>query len=107
MTTARAASSATPSVASAPRRAAALRGVRLLREVALQEAAQGVRLRGNRTVDAVAPAVTTMAITTHRAAVAEAVGDNFCHKTDKTSKTYFQHIGRATAPNRDAVAYPD
>ena len=79
MTTVRAASSATLSVASVPRRAAPLRvaprgEVRrevVAQEVALQEAVpQEVRLRENRTEAAVAPAA-MRTIIIHRAAVAE------------------------------------
>ena len=87
MTTVQAASSAMPSVASVPRRAAARREV-VLREVVLREAVlHHVRLRGTQAVVAVVPAAMRM-ITTHRAAVVvEAAGDSFCHKTDKTFKT--------------------
>ena len=93
MTTVQAASSATPSVASVPRRAAARQEV-VLREVHLQEAVpHHVRLRETLAVVAVAPPAMTTVIITHRAAVAEAEGGSFCHKTDKTNKTLFQHIG--------------
>ena len=106
MTTVRAASSATLSVALAPRKAAEVPPRVVHREVAAQEAAlrvaaahvEAVIPQESRTVAVVAPVVMTTTIITHRAAVAEAVGDSFCHKTDKTSKTLFQHIGRATAP---------
>ena len=82
MTTVRAASSATPSVALVPRRAVAVPQRAAHREVAAQE--EVVReavlrvavLQGNRTVVAVAPAVMMTTITTHLAAVAEAVGDD-------------------------------
>jgi hypothetical protein len=80
MTTARAASSATLSVASVPRRAAVLRRV-VLQEVEVQEEAhreavrQGLH-RETQAVVAVAPAAMMTTITTHLAAVAEAVGDN-------------------------------
>jgi len=79
-TTVRAASSATPSVASVPRRAVVLRRV-VLQEVEVQEEAhreavrQGLH-RETQAVVAVAPAVMTMAITIHRAAVAEAAEDD-------------------------------
>ena len=82
MTTVRAASSVTLSVASVPRRAAVLREAPAqeveVQEVEVQEAAPraAVLPQGNRTVVAVAPAVMTMAITTRLAAVAEAVGDD-------------------------------
>ena len=77
MTTVRAASSAMLSVASVPRRAAVLREAPA-QEVAAREAAPraAVLLQGNRTVAAVAPAVMMTTITTHLAAVAEAVGDD-------------------------------
>ena len=76
MTTVRAASSATPSVALVPRRVVALLRV-VLREVAAQEAVlQEARLRETLGVVAVAPAAMTTTITTHRAVVAEAVGDS-------------------------------
>ena len=83
MTTARAVSSVMPSVALAPRRAAVPQRVAHqeveAQEAVLHEAAArvaGAILRGNRTVVAVAPAVTTMEITIHHVAVAEAEGDN-------------------------------
>ena len=84
MTTARAASSAMPSVALVPRRAAVPQRV-AHREVKAREAVlhgaaalvAGAILRENRTVVAVAPAVMTMEITIHHVAVAEAAGDNF------------------------------
>ena len=80
MTTVRAASNATLSVASVPRKAVA-RQEEALREVVAQEVAlrEAVpledRLRETQAVVAVAPAVTKMTIT-HLAAEAEAVGDN-------------------------------
>ena len=81
MTTVRAASSATPSVALVPRRAAVLRRA-AHREVAVQEEVlreavhQGLH-RETQAVVVVAPAVMTMAITIHLAAVvAEAAGDD-------------------------------
>jgi hypothetical protein len=80
MTTARAASSATLSVASVPRRAVVLRRV-VLQEVEVQEEAhreavhQGLH-RETQAVVAVAPAVMTMAITIRLAAVAEVVVDD-------------------------------
>ena len=78
MTTARAASSAMPSVASAA-------AVAVRREVALHHRVAAVREvdrreappRVTQAVVAVAPAVMTMEITIHHAAVAEAAGDNF------------------------------
>ena len=89
MTTVRAASSATLSVASVPRRAVARQEV-VLREVRLREAVpHHVRLRETPAVVAVAPPAMTTVIITHRAAVAEVEGGSFCHKTDKTSKTLF------------------
>ena len=100
MTTARAASNAMPSVALAPRRAAVPQRV-AHREVEAQEAAlrvaaahvEAVIPQESRTVAVVAPVVMTTTIITHRAAVAEAVGDSFCHKTDKTYKTLlFKYI---------------
>ena len=82
MTTVRAASSATPSVALVPRKVAVVPQRVVHREVAAQEAVPRVAAahvvevipRGNRTVAAVAPAVTKMTIT-HRVAVAEEEGD--------------------------------
>ena len=82
MTTAQAASSAMLSVALVPRKAVVPQRVahreveaqeEVLHAVAHQEAAI---LRENRTEAAVAPVVMTIMITTHRAAVVEAVGDN-------------------------------
>ena len=112
MTTARAASSATLSVALVPRRVAVLqRAARReveAQEVAVREAAPrvAVLLQGNRTVVAVAPAVMMTTITTRLVAVAEAVGDNFlCHKTDKTFKTKVVGISNGSQPL--AVATPD
>ena len=80
MTTARAASSATLSVASVPRRAVVLRRV-VLREVEVQEEAhreavrQGLH-RETQAVVAVAPAVMMTTITIRLAAAVEAVGDD-------------------------------
>ena len=92
-TTVRAANSAMLSVASVPRKAAAVLPRVAHREVVAQEAApRAVVLREvvippeSRTVAAVALPVMMTTITTRRAAVAEAVGDSFCHKTDKTCK---------------------
>ena len=81
MMTVRAASSATLSVASVPRRAAALREVVHLegaaQEAALREAVpQEVRLRETLVVVAVVPPAMKMTIT-HRVVVAEADGDKF------------------------------
>ena len=81
MTTARAARSATPSVASVPRRAAVHRKAVLqeeeVQEVALQEAVpQEARHRETRGVVAVAPAA-TKTTTIHRAVEAEEEGDSF------------------------------
>ena len=78
MTTAQAASSATLSVASVPRRVAVLRRAPV-QEVAAREAVlRAVVLpQGNRTVVAVAPADMTMAITIHLAVVVEVEGDKF------------------------------
>ena len=83
MTTARAASSAMLSGALVPRRAAVPLEVALprvpLQEVVLRgEAHPRVRLRETLAVAAVVPAVMMTTITTHRAAVVEAVGDSFC-----------------------------
>ena len=97
MTTVRAASSATPSVALVPRRAAVPQRV-AHREVEAREAVlhgaaarvAGAILRENRTV----------------VAVAEAEGDSFlCHKTDKTFKTIVVGISNGSQPL--AVASPD
>ena len=89
MTTVRAASSATLNVALVPRRAAARQEV-VRREVHLREAVpHHVRLRETLAVGAVAPPAMTTMIIIHRAAVAEAEGGSFCHKTDKTNKTLF------------------
>ena len=80
MTTARAASSATLSVASVPRRAVVLRRV-VLQEVEVQEEAhreavrQGLH-RETQAVVAVVPAVMMTTIITHLAAAVEAVGDD-------------------------------
>ncbi len=80
MTTARAASSATLSVASVPRRAVVLRRV-VLQEVEVQEEAhreavrQGLH-RETQAVVAVAPAVMMTTIITHLAVVAEGVVDD-------------------------------
>ena len=83
MTIVRAASSATLSGALVPRRAAAPLEVALqrvpLQEVVLRgEAHPRVRLRETLAVAAAVPAAMMTTITTHRAAVAEAIGDNFC-----------------------------
>ncbi len=108
MTTVRAASSAMPSGASVPRKAAEV----LHREVEVQEVAareavlQEVLRRETQAVVAVAPAVMTTTITIHRAAVAEAEGDSFlCHKTLKTFKTIVVGISNGSQPL--AVASPD
>ena len=82
MMTVRAANSATLSVASVPRRAAALREAvhpeAEALEVALREAVlQEVRLRETQAVVAVVPPVMTTTITTHHAVVAEAAEDSF------------------------------
>ena len=80
MTTVRAASSATLSVALVPRRAAVLRRA-VHREVEAQEEAhreevrQGLR-RETLAVVAVAPVAMTTTIITHLAAAVEAVGDD-------------------------------
>ena len=90
MTTVRAASSVTLSVASVPRRAAVLRRA-VHREVEVQEALreevrQGLR-RETLDVVAVAPAVMTTMITIHLAAAVEAEGDDFfVTKLTKPSK---------------------
>ena len=84
MTTARAASSATLSVALEPRKAVAVPLEEVLREVEVQEVARRVGAvhveavipQGNRTVAVVVPAVTKTAITIHRAAEAEAAEGN-------------------------------
>ena len=82
MTTVRAASSATLSVALVPRRAAVHLRV-ALREVAVQEVAhrevvpQEALHRESRAVVAVAPAAMMTTITIHLAAVVEAAGDSF------------------------------
>ena len=80
MTTARAASSATLSVASVPRRAAAVLQRAVLQEVEVQEAhreavRQGLH-RETQAVVAVVPAVMMTTITIRLAAVVEAVGDD-------------------------------
>ena len=85
MTTARAARSATPSVALVPRKAAARRKAVLqeeeAQEVALQEAVpQEARHQETQVVVAVAPAATRMT-TIHRAVVAEAVADSLLWDT--------------------------
>ena len=85
MTTARAASSVTLSVALVPRRVvvAPQRAAHLevaAREAVLRVAAAHVEAvipQESRTVAAVAPAVMMTTIITHRAAVAEVVGDSF------------------------------
>ena len=110
MTTVRAASSATLSEASVPRRVAVLRRAArrevVAQEEVLREAVQEAPLRENRTVVAVVPAVMTMAITTRLAAVAEAEGDEF-FVTKPTKPSKLKSWELATAPNRDAVATPD
>ena len=105
MTTVRAASSATLSVALVPRRAAVLREAPAQEEVVREAVLRVAVLQGNRTVVAVAPAVMMTTITTPLAAVAEAVGDNFlCHKTDKTIKTIV--VGTSNGSQPLAVATP-
>ena len=105
MTTVQVASSATLSVVLVPRKAVAHREVAVqeeaLREVVPQEALR----RESLAVVAVAPAVMMTTITTHRATVAEAVGDNFFHKTDKTFKTIVVETSNGSQPL--AVATPD
>ena len=103
MTTVRAASSVTLSVASVPRRAAVLRRA-ARREVVAQEEVhreavhQGLH-RETQAVVAVAPAVMTMAITIRLAAAVEAEGDSIlCHKTDKTIKTIVVGTSNGTQP---------
>ena len=103
MTTVRAASSATPSVALGLRRAAVLRRA-VLQEVEVQEEAhreevrQGLR-RETQAVVAVVPAVMMTMITIRLAAVVEAEGDSFlCHKTDKTIKTIVVGTSNGTQP---------
>jgi hypothetical protein len=102
MTTARAASSATLSVALVPRRAAVLRRA-VLQEVEVQEAhreavRQGLH-RESLAVVAVVPAVMTTTIITRLAAAVEAEGDSFlCHKTDKTIKTIVVGTSNGTQP---------
>ena len=95
MMTAQAASSATPSVALVPRKAVVVPQRVAHREVVARETAipRHVPLQETLAVAAVAPAAMTTTIITHRAVVVEAVGDSFCHKTDKTYKTFFQYIG--------------
>ena len=102
MTTARAASSVTPSVALGLRRAAVVLQRAAHREVVAQEEAlreavhQGLH-RETQAVVAVAPAVMTMAITIRLAAAVEAEGDSFlCHKTDKTFKTIVVETSNGT-----------
>ena len=86
MTTVRAASSATLSVALVPRRAAVLQRA-AHREVEAQEAVHQGLHRETQAVVAVAPAVMTMAITIRLAAVAEVVVDDFfVTKPTKPSK---------------------
>ena len=111
MMTVRAASSATLSVASVPRRAAALREV-VHREGAAQEAAlreavlQEVRLRETQAVAAVVPHVMTTMITTHRAAVV-VVGDSFLvTKPTKLSKPCFLICWEGNGSQPLAVATP-
>lgn len=92
MTTVRAASSATLSVALVPRRAAAVLQRAVLQEVEVQEEAhreafrQGLH-RETQAVVAVAPAVMMTTIITRLAAVEEDVGDDFfVTKPTKPSK---------------------
>ena len=75
MTTVRAANSVTPSVASVPKRAAALQKVVHREEAAQEEVRQEVLLRETPAEVAVVPVV-MRTIITRRAAVAEAVEDN-------------------------------
>ena len=106
MTTAQAASSATLSVALVPRKAAEVPQREVHREVAAQEvvlrvAAAHVAVvipQGNRTVVAVAPAVTRMTIT-HRAVEVEEEGDSFVTKPTKLAKPIFTYWeGNGTQP---------
>ncbi len=104
MTTVRAASNATLSVVSEPRRAAVVLQRAAHREVVAQEEAlreavhQGLH-RETQVVVVVAPAVMTMAITIRLAAAVEAEGDSFlCHKTDKTIKTIVVGTSNGTQP---------
>ena len=104
MTTVRAASSAMPSVASVPRKAAEARHREAAaqeearREVVAQEAVQEALLRERRGVAAVAPAA-MRTTSMHRAAVAEVEGDDFLvTKPTKPSKQWSWE--QATARNR-------
>ena len=115
MTTVRAASSATLSVALEPRRAAVARravaqeAVLLAvvpREAVPQEVA-AVILQESRTVVAVVPAAMTTTIMQRLAVVVEAVGDSFGHKTYKTHKTLFSSYWESNGSQPLAVAYPD
>ena len=110
MTTVRAASSVTLSVALAAsvavRREAVPRREAAAPEEALREAVpHEARHRETLAVAAVAPAV-MRTTTTHRAAVAEAVGDDlFGHKTDKTFKTIV--VGRSNGTQPGCRCHPD
>ena len=103
MTTVRAASSATLSVALVPRRAAVLRRAAhrevVAQEEALREAVHQGLHRETQAVVAVAPAAMMTTITIRLAAVAEVEGDSFlCHKTDKTIKTMVVGTRNGTQP---------
>ena len=98
MTTARAASSAMPSGASVPRRAAVLLKVVLREEEAQEEVPQEALRREIRAVVAVAQPATTIMITIHPAAEAEGEGDSIVTKPTKLAKLCF-YVGRATARN--------
>ena len=95
MTTVRAASSATLSVALVPRRAAvllrvALREVEAQEEVHREEAHQEALHRESLAVVAVAPAVMMTTITTHHAAVAVVAGDSFSSQNRQNLQNFSQ-----------------
>lgn len=98
MTIAQAASSATLSGASAPRRAAVHLEVEAQEEAHREVARQEALRQEIQAVVAVAQAV-MRTIITHLAAEAEAAGDSFlCHKTDKTFKTIVVGTSNGTQP---------
>ena len=87
MTTVRAASSATLSVALVPRRAAVLREAPAQEEVVREAVLRVAVLQGNRTVVAVEPADMMTMISIHHAVVVEAAEDDFLvTKPTKPSK---------------------
>ena len=109
MTTVRAANSVMQSVALVPRRVAEAPRVAEAQEAVLREAAVHVAeaiLRENRTAVAVAPAVMTTMIITHRAAEAEAAEDRFLSQNRQNFQNLINLLG-SNGSQPLAVATPN